>query len=91
MANIYVIGSLTCDKQIEEVANHYASLGNNVDYVKKRPETVFKKLVEECFDKIENADEVVVIPKNDGYIGKGVTYEIAFAKRIGTKVTILNI
>lgn len=91
MPNIYVIGSLTHDEQIKEVADYYTSLGNDVDYVKKQPEVPFKKLVEDCFDKIEKADEVIVIPKDDGSIGEGVTYEITFAKRVGTKVTILNI
>lgn len=91
MPNIYVIGSLTHYEQIKEVADHYTSLGNHVDYVKKQPEAPFKKLVEDCFDKIEKADEVIVVPKDDGSIGEGVTYEIVFAKCVGTKVTILNI
>lgn len=90
MANIYVIGSLGREEKIKDVAKYYMSLGNNVEYVKKQPQLACRKLVEACFNKIEKADEVVVIPKCDGSIGIGVTYEIVFANRIGTKVTILN-
>lgn len=90
MANIYVIGSLGRDEKIKDVAKYYMSLGNNVEYVKKQPQLTSRKLVEECFNKIEKADEVVVIPKCDGSIGIGVTYEIVFANRVGRKVTILN-
>lgn len=90
MANIYVIGSLGRDEKIKKTANYYKRLGNNVEYVKKQPHLPCRKLVEECFNKIEKADEVVVIPKCDGSIGIGVTYEIMFANRVGTKVTILN-
>ena len=90
MSNIYVIGSLGRDEKIKETANYYKSLGNNVQYVKKQPHLSCRKLVEECFNKIEKADLVVVIPKCDGSIGIGVTYEIVFANRVGTKVTILN-
>lgn len=49
-----------------------------------------EKIVEKCFNKIEKADEVVVVPKCGGTIDTSVTYEIVFAKRVGTKVTILN-
>ena len=91
MLNIYVIGSLTCDKKIKEIAEHYISLGHRVDYVKKQLETPFRKLVEDCFDKIEKADLVIVIPKDDGSIGEGTTYEIVFAKRVGTSVAIFDI
>lgn len=87
---IYVIGSLTRDEKIKEVAKYYTSLGNNVEYVKKQPQLSYRKIVENCFNKIEKADEVVVVPKCDGTIGICVTYEIVFAKRVGTKVTILN-
>ena len=59
--------------------------------LKKQPEVPFRKLVEDCFNKIEKADQVIVIPKDDGSIGEGVTYEIAFANRVGTGVTTLNI
>lgn len=90
MANICVIGSMGRDEKIKEVAKYYKSLGNNVECVKKQPQLSCRKLVEECFNKIEKADEVVVIPKCDGTIGIGVTYEIVFANRVGTKVTILN-
>lgn len=90
MANIYVIGTLGRDEKIKEVAKYYKSLGNNVEYVKKQPQLSCRKIVEECFNKIEKADEAVVIPKCDGSIGIGVTYEIVFANRVGTKVTILN-
>lgn len=90
MANIYVIGPLGRNEKIKKTANYYKSLGNNVEYVKKQPHLPCRKLVEECFNKIEKADEIVVIPKCDDSIGIGTTYEIVFANRVGTKVTILN-
>lgn len=88
---LYVIGSLTREEKIKEIADYYESLGHEVKYVKKQPETTFSELVEDCFDNIEWADQLIVIPKIDGSIGHGVTYEIAFARRIGTGVTTLNI
>ncbi len=91
MFNIYVIGSLSRDEKIKEIAEDYASFGHHVDYVKKQPETPFSKLVEDCFDKIEKADLVLVVPRDDGSIGKGTTYEIVFARRVGTDVIFLNI
>lgn len=91
MFNIYVIGSLSRDEKIKEIAEDYASFGHHVDYVKKQPETPFSKLVEDCFDKIEKADLVLVAPRDDGSIGKGTTYEIVFARRVGTDVIFLNI
>ena len=91
MLNIYVIGSLSRSKRIKEIAEQYMSLGHHVDYVKKQPETPFRKLVEDCFDKIEKADQVIVIPRDDGSIGEGTTYEIVFAKRVGTSVVIFDI
>ena len=34
MFNIYVIGSLSRDEKIKEIAEDYASFGHHVDYVK---------------------------------------------------------
>lgn len=44
MFNIYVIGSLSRDEKIKEIAEDYASFGHHVDYVKKQPETPFSKI-----------------------------------------------
>lgn len=40
---IYVIGYLTRDEKIKEVAKYYTSLGNNVEYVKKQPHLSYRK------------------------------------------------
>lgn len=88
--NIYIIGSLQQKEAIKSAADHYIGTGHYiVRYVKEEPEKSFKTLVKECFLNILWADRVYVIPKPDGTLGNGVTYEVTFAELVGKRVEIL--
>lgn len=85
---IFVIGSLSREKEIKRVAEYYQKLGHEVDYVRKQPDKDFTTLVNEAFQKISEADSIVAVQKEEGRLGEGTTYEVAFARFIGKKVFI---
>lgn len=87
---IFIIGSLSREKEIQSVAEYYKSLNYEVDYVRKQPDKNFTTLVNEAFQKISEADSIVVVQKEEGGLGEGTTYEVAFAKFIGKKLFILQ-
>lgn len=88
MVNCYIISSLSQSKDniIQELAN---TLGGSVRYVKPEPDKSFAKCVSNCFDNIEWADIIYALPKPDGTFGKGVTYELEYAKRLGKEIRII--
>lgn len=86
---IYIIGSLSQKETIKSTADYYIGTGRyRVRYVKEEPEKSFKTLVKDCFLNILCADRVYVIPKPDGTLGNGVTYEVTFAELIGKRVEV---
>lgn len=86
---IYIIGSLSQKEKIKSTAEYYISTGRyRVRYVKEEPEKSFKTLVRDCFLNIIWADRIYVVPKSDGSLGSGVTYEIVFAELMGKYVDI---
>ena len=85
---IFVIGSLSREKEIKRVAEYYQKLGHEVNYVRKQPDKDFTTLVNEVFQKIYEADSIVAVQKEEGGLGEGTTYEVAFAKFIGKTVFI---
>lgn len=87
---IFVIGSVSQELDIRRVANYLKELGHDVDFVKRQLNTPLSELVENAYDKIYEVDEVVAVPKTDGSLGEGTTYEVAFAKFVGTPVHIVN-
>lgn len=44
-------------------------------------------LINNTFEKIYDSDLLVIVPKEDGSIGEGTTYENVFARFVGTAVT----
>lgn len=86
---IYIIGSLSQKETIKSTADYYMNTGRyRVRYVKEEAERSFKDLVKDCFLNILWADRIYVIPKPDGTLGDGVTYEVTFAELIGKRVEI---
>ena len=86
---IYIIGSLSQKETIKSTADYYMNTGRyRVRYVKEETEKTFKDLVKDCFLNILWADRIYVIPKPDGTLGDGVTYEVTFAELIGKRVEI---
>lgn len=88
--NIFIIGSLSREKRIEETAKFLRSIGCNVDHVRKQPDKDFTTLVYEAFQKISEADSIVAVQKEEGGLGEGTTYEVAFARFIGKDVYIFQ-
>lgn len=81
MKRVYVIGSLTKEKEIYDTAMFIKLNGDfDVHYVKKRPGSQ-KILIEECFDEIEKADVVIAMEKSNFVFGNGTMYEIEYARR----------
>lgn len=88
---IYIIGSISQKDKIKSFADYYIGTGRyEVRFVKEEPETPFNVLVGHCFSNILWADRVYVIPKPDGTLGRGVTYEVAFAKVMQKHVDIFR-
>ena len=86
---IYIIGSLSQKETIKSTADYYTGTGRyRVRYVKEEQEKSFKTLVKDYFLNILWADRVYVIPKPDGTLGNGVTYEVTFAELIGKRVEV---
>lgn len=88
---IYIIGSISQADTIEKIANHcMASSKHQVRYVQPQPDVDLEKLVLKCLNNIIWADWVYILPKPDGTLGEGVTYEKVFAKKLGKRVRILT-
>lgn len=89
MVKVFVIGSLKQCDRIKEYADAIPKVYKSVievNYVKRQPDKTFEELVSECFDMIEKADTIFVVMKKDLSIGKGVTYEIEYAKRLNKEI-----
>lgn len=92
MIKAYVIGSYSQESQIKKFADQLLldlPVKYGVRYVFSQPDKEFQDLVKECFDNIEWADVIYVIPKNDGSIGRGTAYEIEYAKRCKKEINII--
>lgn len=87
---IFIIGPVSREKEIQIVAEYYRSLNHDVDHVRKQPDKDFTTLVYEAFQKISEADYIVAVQKEEGGLGEGTTYEVAFARFIGKKVYIFQ-
>ena len=82
--NVYIIGSLSQEQDIEAVADYFEQRGDTVKCVRKEsPYKPFAMIVDECFRNIRWADLVVALKKSDDSFGPGTTYELAYARTIG--------
>ncbi len=89
--NIYIIGSLSQAKLIKKLAKQLKKENwhFNVKYVHKKKKSI-KTVIHNCFDKIASSNHIVAVTKPDGSFGRGTSYEIKFAKRIGTPIYFVN-
>ena len=85
MANIFIISSLPQMGDIHEVEWILCKLGT---VRKARPfeELGFFDVVKITYENIKWCDWIVVVTKPDKTIGKGVTYELEFAKQLNKKI-----
>lgn len=87
MNRIYVIGPMSESEKIRETADYYMGTGRyEVRFVEPKPGESFTEHVSECIRNILWANRVYVVPRPDGTVGKGVTYETAFARALGKRV-----
>lgn len=86
MKQIYIIGSMSQSTQICKLARKIKKKNIEVRYAKLSLLS-FKQTVKECFKNIIWCNELIVVPKLDGTIGKGVTYELCFAEYLNKQIT----
>lgn len=78
---IFIIGSLTRETFIKVLADKLSLTGEfDVKYVRKQPNKSFDVLVNEAFQNILDADEIIAVKKADGTLGRGTVYEMKFAE-----------
>ena len=81
--NVYIIGSLAQEDDIEAIAEYFVKRGDTVKHVRKEsPYKPFAMIVDECFRNIRWADLVVALKKSDDTFGRDTTYELAYVKAI---------
>ena len=88
MSDIYVIGTLSRFDEILKAALHYLNLGYSVAIVRLQPDKTKEEIIIECFKNIDECKRMIVaVPHEDGTLGDGTQYEIAYAnmqrKRVG--------
>ena len=86
----FIIGPISRANRIEDVARYYIKCGyHEVRYVHSQPNKSLEDLINEAYNNIQWADEVIVVRKEDGSLGNGTLYEYVYAKRINKIITIL--
>lgn len=88
---IYVIGSISQEREIEDVAIKYENMGCDVRYVKKESDDLKFDLIRNTFLHIESwADLIIVVPKslNSLSFGEGTMYEIEHAKSFNKPIVV---
>ncbi len=89
MSDVYIIGTLSRFDEIQKAALHYLNMGYSVAAVRPQPNRTKEGLILECFKNIDGCKlTVVAVPREDGTLGDGVQYEIAYAKKCGKRVII---
>ena len=88
--NIYIIGSLSQQEKIEKIGKCLINnIAGSVRYVKKESDLSFNECISQCYNNIEWANVIIVIKKEDGTIGDGVSYEMEYARRLNKKIIIM--
>ena len=92
--NVFIIGSISQEEELRNVADLYAQLGCEVQHVMKESDHLMN-LIEKAYTTIrEWADLVVVVPKSVYPVmslGHGTQYEICYAKSLGKPVVFQHI
>ena len=76
---VFVIGSVSQEDIIKNVASDYLSSECEVRYVSRQPSVDRETLIWKAFTNIMWADLVVAVSKPDGSFGDGTKYEMIFA------------
>lgn len=89
MTDVYVVGTLSKFDEIQKAALFYLNCGYSVSMVRPQPDKTKEECILECFKNIDNCDMLIVaVPHEDGILGDGTLYEIAYAKKMGIPYSI---
>lgn len=83
---VFIIGSVSQEDDISAYANFVRDIGYEVDHVRKQPDKNLGDLITEAYQKINDADKIIVFRKPDGSIGTGTLYEMKFAEFLGKNI-----
>lgn len=83
---VFIIGSVSQEDDIRVCAERIRELGHEVDHVRKQPDKNLGDLIAEAYQKINEADKIIVFRKPDGSIGTGTLYEMKFAEFLGKNI-----
>lgn len=87
---VYVIGSISQEKEILKVAKKREILGDEVRFVKREDAPIrLGDLIQYGYNNIDWADLVLVVIKPDGTIGNGTLYETEYATHVRKPVTYI--
>lgn len=86
---VFVIGSLSREDYIVHISDKIRELGYEVDHVRKQPSKTLPELIAEAYKNIAEADKIIVVKKEDGSLGEGTMYELAFAKFLNKHISII--
>lgn len=87
---VLVLGSMSQHKEIMNLVKRLEAPGDAiVDYAKPEGKD-FEDVVSGIFDKIENCDIIFALKKPDGSIGKGLVYELEYARRLKKMVVCVS-
>lgn len=79
---IYVIGSLSQEREITLIANALSTIKDNeVRQVKFCKELSLEECINRCYKNIDWCDAVFILRKENGKLGNGTTYEKVYAEK----------
>ena len=85
---VFIIGSISCMERIIEATISFMDKGCIVKHVKPEPDKSLEYLIDKAFNNIKEADLIVAVEKNDGSLGEGTLYELAFAKYLNKEIIL---
>lgn len=87
---IYVIGTLSREENIKEIAMYYMNKGYFVNFVQKDNNKSYEEKIRDCYKNIRSADLIIAVPHKDNILGIGTMYEIEYAKTLSKDVKVWN-
>lgn len=87
---IYVIGTLSREENIKEIAMYYMNKGYFVNFVQKDNNKSYEEKIRNCYKNIRNADLIIAVPHKDNTLGIGTMYEIEYAKTLSKDIKVWN-
>lgn len=88
---IYVIGSLSQEREIMLIANALSTIKDNeVRSVKCCKELSLEECINRCYKNIDWCDTVFILRKENGTLGDGTTYEKVYAEKQSKEIIYIS-